>query len=69
MVDFGGTHDPISLTFRPNGATRDPGILYLTHRKTSMPDLGRAVEVLATGRVQSWRYNINSSPGPWERFL
>ena len=68
-IAFGNSHDPIAVTFRPNGSTREPGAIYLTFAKSTQADLGRAIEVLTTGRVQSWSFDINGSPGPWGKFL
>lgn len=68
-VKMGSTSSPIAVTFRPNGAVRDGGVIYLAPLKSIKADLGRAVEVLATGRVQTWHFDFDSSPGPWRKWL
>jgi len=68
-IKFGETYNPIAVTFRPNGSASNIGVIYLAPITSSNIELGRAIEVLSTGKINTWKYNINGSPGPWERWL
>jgi prepilin-type N-terminal cleavage/methylation domain-containing protein len=68
-LDFVDDNSPISITFRPNGGAVNVGVVYLDHRKSDNSEMARAVQVLATGKIVTWRYSENASPGPWERWL
>jgi prepilin-type N-terminal cleavage/methylation domain-containing protein len=70
VVKMGGTSNPIAVTFRANGAAVNPGVLYLAPARDGSPvELGRAVEILSTGKVQSWKFDVTGSPGPWKKWL
>jgi len=68
-VTMGTTTSPIAVTFRPNGSVTNPGAVYLAPIKSGKADLGRAVQVLTTGLVQTWHFDAESSPGPWRKWL
>lgn len=68
-VKMGTTSSPIAVTFRANGAAVNAGIAYLTDATDHKVELGRAVEVLTTGKVLMWRFDINGTPGPWQKWI
>ena len=68
-VMMGNTSDPIAVTFRPNGSAVNVGVIYLRPATVQKNEMGRAVEVLSTGMVSCWRYDISGSPGPWKKWL
>ena len=64
-----GDTNPPSVTFRPNGGAVNAGVIYVTSSADSKVELGRAIEILSTGWVQNWIFNINGSPGPWKKWI
>jgi len=68
-IQMGNTSSPIAVTFRPNGTARDFGSIYLAPSDDSHSDLGRAIQILATGKVKTWRYDGDNASEPWEGWL
>ena len=68
-IKFGSTSNPIAVTFFPNGSAKNIGVVYLAPSATTNVNLGRAVEVLSSGKVSTWKYDINGSPGPWVKWI
>jgi hypothetical protein len=68
-VKMGSTSDPIAVTFRANGSAVNPGAIYLAHATEPRVELGRAIEILSTGKVDTWRYSVSGSPGPWMKWI
>jgi prepilin-type N-terminal cleavage/methylation domain-containing protein len=67
-INLGGTNPPM-VTFRANGSAHDTGVIYLAAERSSRIELGRAIEILSTGWVQTWTYDGTGSPGPWKKWL
>ena len=62
-VVMGGTSNPIAVTFKANGEAINPGEAYLISSIDTAPgktDRNRAVQVLKTGRVGTYRWDNNS---------
>jgi len=68
-IKFGATSSPIAVTFHANGSATNVGVVYLAPVGTTNNETGRAVEVLSTGKVSTWKYDITGSLGPWKKWL
>lgn len=68
-VQMGSTSAPIAVTFRPNGIARNFGVIYLAPADNSNAQLGRAIQIFATGKVKTWRYDGDTPTTPWEAWL
>jgi hypothetical protein len=59
------------VTFRPNGQATNPGAIYLLSSRDTSESLrtrSRAVEVLSTGKVLTYRWTGENPSDPWTVF-
>jgi prepilin-type N-terminal cleavage/methylation domain-containing protein len=68
-IVMGATSNPITATFHCNGAVSNAGVIYLASSSDGQLAFGRAVAIVATGMVQTWKYNAGATPGPWLRWI
>lgn len=68
-IHLGSTSDPVYVTFRSNGSAENAGAIYLAPSDSAKTELGRAIEVLSTGRITMWKFSLSGSPGPWVKWL
>ncbi len=68
-VVMGATVNPFTVTFHANGSATNSGVIYLTHKRNGSLLLGRAISILGTGTIQTWKYHAYGSPGPWIRWI
>jgi prepilin-type N-terminal cleavage/methylation domain-containing protein len=70
-VKMGGTSSPIRVTFRPDGQIVNGGTVYLIPSMDlgNMDNRQRAVNASVAGKISTWRYNSDGSPGPWMEYM
>jgi type II secretory pathway pseudopilin PulG len=67
-VVMGATNNPISVTFHANGSATNSGVIYMGASSDPRPMLGRAVSVLATGVIQTWKFANDTPTSGWVRW-
>jgi prepilin-type N-terminal cleavage/methylation domain-containing protein len=67
-VSLSAPTDPPMIVFKSSGEALHPGSIYLISARDMSPgsrDRNRAVQVLNTGNVKTWRWNANTPTNPW----
>lgn len=68
-IHLGSTSDPVFAAFRANGSVVNAGVIYLAPNDSAKIDFGRAIEVLSTGKITMWKFDLSGSPGPWVKWI